>query len=133
MDSANPAMNQTKADRLVDVDATSDQRTYALLMHMSLLANLVTGGLGIVVALVMWLIKKGDSPFIDDHGREAINFQITMIGYIVVALALGFIICVFWLLIPVIQVLGLVGMILAAIAANRGEYFRYPATIRLIH
>ncbi len=132
---ASPAMKtQTNTDRLVDADSSSDERTYALLLHLSLLAHLVTGGLGVLVPVVMWLIKKGDSPFIDDHGREAINFQISLILYTLMTGVLAIITCgVAAILIIGVYVLAIVGMIMAAGAANRGEYFRYPATIRLIH
>jgi uncharacterized Tic20 family protein len=79
----------------------------------------------------MWLIKKDTSPFLDDHGRESVNFQISLLIYMILGGVLtlcgvGFIIMV------AVPVLGLVGSIMAAVAANRGEYFRYPATIRLI-
>jgi len=120
-------------DRLVDENATSDERTYAVFTHLSLLAHLLTGGLGIVVAIIMWLIKRDTSPFIDDHGREAINFQLSLIiyliscGFLVIVCGIGLIIM------PFVYVLAIVGMIMAVMAANRGEYFRYPATIRFLH
>ena len=60
---------RTKPDRLVDEHAGSDERTFAVFMHLTVLANLVTGGVGIIAALVMWLVKRGDSPYLDDHGR----------------------------------------------------------------
>ena len=116
--------------RAVDPDATPDQRTYAMFTHLSLLAWHF--GLIVIPALVMWLVKRHESPFLDDHGKEALNFQISLVIYGVVGL----------LLIPACgigvvvwgaaYILGLVGMILGAVAANRGEYFRYPACIRLI-
>ena len=124
----------TTAERLVASDATSDQRTYSMLMHLSMLVPLLTAGPGIVVPLIMWLIKKGDSAFVDDHGREALNFQISMIIYGWGAAVLAAFTCGLSLvmLLPIL-VLSVVGMILAAIAANRGEYYRYPATIRFLH
>jgi len=125
--------DRTKPERLTDPDASSDDRTYAMLMHLSLLAHLATGGLGIVVALVMWLVKRGESPFIDDHGREAMNYQISLIIYLLLSVAIGAITCgVGLVLMPLIYVFGFIGMILAATSANRGEYFRYPATIRFL-
>jgi uncharacterized Tic20 family protein len=127
-----PAATHMTPHRLVDERATSDERTYATLLHLTMLAHLHTGGLGIVVALIMWLIKRNESPFIDDHGREAMNFQISMIIYMVASFVLVF--CGIGVVLAVaVYVVGLVGMIMAAMAAHRGEYFRYPVTIRFLH
>lgn len=119
------------SQRLVDPAAQEWERTYALFIHLSLLAFHVA--MPVIPALVMWLIKRDRSPFIDDHGREAINFQISLViyyfvgGALLVACGIGFV------MLAATYVLGLVGMIMAAVAANRGQYFRYPATIRFLH
>lgn len=128
--------------RLIDPDATSDERSYALLTHLSLLGHIIVPYVAIVVPAVMYLAKKGQSPFIDDHAKEAINFQITLILYTLILPALAALIGVLTcgvglvLLIPAVigpYILGLIGMVMAASAANRGEFFRYPMNIRLIH
>lgn len=121
-----------------DPDATSDERTYALFMHLSLLAHIPLSLLAIIIPIIMWSVKKDESPFLDDHGREAVNFQITLIIYSVLfailAVPIGFLTCgVGFLLAFFPYILGLVGMIKAAIAANRGEFYRYPMNIRFIH
>lgn len=115
--------------RVIDPDATPSERTYATLLHLTLL--LFHFVFPVIPALVMWQIKKDQSPFLDDHGKEAVNFQISVLIYglcsgLLMLVGIGF------LLLPVVYVLGIVGMILGAVAANRGEYFRYPACIRLI-
>ena len=115
--------------RVVDPNVQPWERTYGLLLHLTQLLHLP---IPVLPALIMWLIKKDESPFIDDHGREAVNFQISLLIYYVISgvlvlCGIGFILCfATW-------VLGLVGMILAAIAANKGEYYRYPACIRFLH
>jgi uncharacterized protein len=125
--------------RAVEPNVTDDEKTWALLMHLSLLGHLVVPFLTVLAPLFMWTSKKDKSPFIDDHGREALNFQITLIIYSfalpAIAALIGLITCGvgFLLLIPAAllpYVLGIVGMIPAAMAANRGEYYRYPMTIR---
>ncbi|MCC6661847.1 MAG: DUF4870 domain-containing protein [Phycisphaerales bacterium] len=116
--------------RLVDGSADHGDRVYAMVMHLTLLAGHALMLVGPV--LVMWLIRRKESGFLDDHGKEALNFQITLLAYGVTAFALSFV----WiglLLYPVIYVLGIVGMVLAARAANRGEFFRYPATLRFVN
>lgn len=118
--------------KLVDPYANSGDRTYAIFLHLTLLISQIT--LPIVPVLVMWLIKKDQSPFLDDHGKESLNFQIALllytIGFVIVGiltLGLGLL-----LLIP-LWILGMVCMVLAAVAASRGEYYRYPACLRLVH
>jgi uncharacterized Tic20 family protein len=83
-------------------------------------------------------VKKDSSPFLDHHGREALNFQITVM---LVMLALGsvtFVLMFFIigiLLVPVMMIVGilaLVAEIIAAIAAQKGEWHRYPFCLRLV-
>lgn len=127
--------------RAFEPGVTDDEKTWAMLMHLSLLAHLIVPYVSIVVAVIMWLHKKGESRYIDDHGREVVNFQITLLIYSFVlpiaVLLLGVITCGagLLLLIPAALlpfVLGVVGMIMGSMAANRGEYFRYPMTIRFL-
>jgi uncharacterized protein len=115
------------------VMVTEEDKTLAMLCH---LLAIFTGFLG---PLVVWLVKKDRSPFIDHHGREALNFQITLL---LVMLGLGsatFILMFVFvgiLLIPVMMVVGilaLVAEILAAIAAQNGAWHRYPCNLRLIN
>jgi uncharacterized Tic20 family protein len=87
--------------------------------------------LNIVAPLVLWLIKKDSMPFVNDQGKEVLNFQIT--------LSIVFFICLltFWLILPMVIAFGvaiaaIVLMILAAIKANDGIAYRYPFTLRLI-
>ncbi len=121
--------------RAYDPDATPDERTFALMMHLTLLGHVLLWGIAIAAPLIMWSIKKDESPFLDDHGREALNFQISLIIYTIFIFPLGLITCgIGFVVFPILlYVLGLIGMIQAAIAANRGEFYRYPMTIRFIH
>jgi uncharacterized protein len=117
-----------------DPDATSDERTFALFMHLGLLGHLVISVLAILIPIIMWSMKKEESPFLDDHGREAINFQISLMLISLLLIPVGFLTCgaAFFLYIP-LYVLAIIGMIQAAIAANRGEFYRYPMTMRFLH
>lgn len=123
--------------RAYDPDATDDERTYALFLHLSLLGHLVAPVIVIAAPIIMWAIKKDESPFLDDHGREAINFQISLIIWSVifgvVSVPLGFITCgVGFAVAFVPTVLGLIGMIQASVAGNRGEFYRYPMSFRFL-
>ncbi len=119
--------------RAYDPDATDDERTYALLMHLTLLGHIVLSLLAIIAPIIMWQVKKDQSPFLDDHGREAVNFQISLVIISIILIPIGIITCSagFFLYIP-LYVLALIGMIQAAQAANRGEFYRYPMTFRFV-
>jgi len=120
--------------RVVHPGVTDDERTWATFMHLSILAHIVLSGFAIALPIIMWQVKKKDSPFLDDHGKEAVNFQLSLIIYSLLAVPLGFLTCgVLFVVAGLVWVLGLVGMIFASLAANRGEFYRYPMTIRLIH
>jgi uncharacterized Tic20 family protein len=106
-----------------------DDRTFGMLAH---LLGALTSFVG---PLVIWLIKKEESPFVDDQGKESLNFQITVgIGY-VAATVLGMVPvvgCVTVMLIPAIWIGGMVFSILACLKANEGVRYRYPFALRLI-
>jgi hypothetical protein len=104
---------------------TSDERIIAMLCH--LLAFLS----GFVGPIVLWAVKKDESPFVDAHGKEAINFHITVLIYSVVTLMLCFVLVGF-LLIPVVGLLAIISPIVGAVKAANGQPFRYPLAIRLI-
>ncbi|MGJ8637007.1 MAG: DUF4870 domain-containing protein [Phycisphaerales bacterium] len=123
--------------RAFDPDVSADERSTALFLHLSLLAHLVLSLIAILIPIILWQVKKDESPFLDDHGREAVNFQITLILYsfifTIAAIPIGFLTCgVGFALAFVPYVLGIVGMIQASQAANRGEFYRYPMTMRFV-
>ncbi|NUR87962.1 MAG: DUF4870 domain-containing protein [Nonomuraea sp.] len=103
----------------------TDDTTMAMLSHL----------LGLLVSwvgpLIIYLMKKDESPYVRDQAAEALNFQITMfIGYIVAGVLT--IILIGLLLLPVVWLVSLIFHIQAAIATNKGENYRYPFAIRLI-
>ncbi|MEQ8769004.1 MAG: DUF4870 domain-containing protein [Phycisphaerales bacterium] len=128
--------------RYFDPDVPDDEKTFGLLGHLSVLGHLIVPVVAIITPIVLYSMKKKEAPFAADHLREAINFQITLILYSVV---LPIVVTIFGvltlgigllLLIPVAflpYILGLVGVIMASMAAQRGEYYRYPMTIRFLH
>ena len=91
------------------------------------LATSITFG-GAAGALVVWLLKRNESEVIDRNGREALNFQISMLLWI--AIAAWSVVGVVAL--PVLAVLNVVFPIIAAIATSKGEEYRYPLTVRFL-
>jgi len=102
------------------------------LCHASALLGLFFHFLGHILGpLAVWLIKRGDSPEIDAHGKESLNFQISMLIYDAIAAIL----CIFLIGIPILialWVLNTVLVIIASVKAGEGKFYQYPFTIRFI-
>lgn len=109
------------------------ERLWCMLCHLSALINLIVWipAVNILGPLTIWAWKKNEFPSIDREGKEAMNFQITLMIYAVIAFVLCFIF-IGWLLLPVIYVGGIVLVIIASIKTNNGEKYSYPFTIRFI-
>ena len=105
------------------VDEKQD-RTLAMLCHLG-------GLLSFVPALVIWLLKKDESELIDDQGKEALNFQITIFIFFAVSSA-SMLILIGFLLVPAVWVFYVIMIILASVKTNNGERYRYPLCIRFI-
>lgn len=106
-------------------EISSDDRLFAVFAHLGTIIG------GFLVPLVIWLIKKDDSKFVDYHGKEALNFQITIfIGYVVGGILTILLIGVFVLF--ACWILSVVCAIMAALKANNGESYRYPVSWRII-
>lgn len=112
--------------------ADTRERTWALAAHLSALSIFAGVPFGNVLGpLVVWLIKKDEMPLVDDQGKEALNFQISMTLYLFAAIV-AVVVLVGLVLIPLVLIFGLVMPIVAAIRSYDGEYYRYPLTIRFI-
>jgi hypothetical protein len=104
--------------------------TWGMLCHLAALAWFLPLG-HLLGPLVVWLVKKDEHPFIDEQGKESLNFQISMTIYGSVA-ALTLLVIIGILLLPAVFIADVVLTIVAAIKASNGESYRYPLTIRFI-
>ena len=112
--------------------ASEEARKWAMICHLVALVGLLGNGIGFVVGpLVVWLLKKDEDPFIDEQGKEAVNFQITMMIAALISVALMLILIGF-LLITIVGAMMIIFPIIGASKANAGEHYRYPLTIRFI-
>jgi len=100
-------------------------------MNMAMLAHLLAIFTWFLGPLIIWLIKKEDSPYVDRHGKEALNFQIT-ISLAFIASGFLSLACIGIVLMPVVWVVDIIFCIIAAVKASRGEEYRYPVSIRLV-
>lgn len=114
-----------------DREASLEARQWAMFAHLSALAGLIIPFGNVLGPLIIWQIKKNEFPFVDDQGKEALNFQITVAiaGLISVVLML---ILIGILLIFAVGIAALVFCIIGGIKANEGERYRYPFALRLI-
>lgn len=115
-----------------DVRSLSEsERNWAMLCHLSAFAGFFFPFGGIIGPLICWLSRKDESPWVDDNGKASMNFQLSILLYIVLVIPLCFILVG----IPIIIFLGLLKIIcivIASIKASKGEKFRYPLAIPFI-
>lgn len=110
---------------------SSEDRMWGMLCHLGVLGGHFIPFGNIIIPLVIWLIKRESSSFVDYHGKESLNFQISLMIYLGIAILLSFVLIGLLLLIP-LWIFGVVMVIIAGLKANEGEYYRYPLTIRFI-
>jgi len=113
-----------------------DARTWAMLCHLSSVTGLspllpVVGA--VVGPLIIWQLKRDEFDFVDEQGRRAVNFQISMLLYALVGL---FLCLPFSILMPLVicavVIIDLIFLVIAAVKANNGEHYRCPLTIRFL-
>jgi uncharacterized Tic20 family protein len=116
--------------------AASDTTTWAMAAHLTAFAAIFVG-LPFIGPLIVYLVKK-DNPFVRRHAAEALNFNLSLMIYTLVLAAVTFVLLLLivgLLLIPLFFVLfigWIVFVIMASIAASRGEEYSYPLTIRFV-
>ena len=135
---------------------TESERQWAAMAHLSaltlaLLTSWFAGFAGVLAATVVYLVKRGDSPFASEHALEALNFNLSMFIYACAAMVIGVVLVgatvltlgigllvtapaglVLVLAMIAIAVMWLVCSIVATIKAWNGEHYRYPFTLRLV-
>jgi uncharacterized Tic20 family protein len=112
-----------KTDPLTPIDSTQDDRTMAMLCHIG-------GAFGFLIPLIIWMVKKDQSRFVDDQGKEALNFHLTvLIAHLIGAVTICF---TFGLINVAVMVVALIFSIMGGMEANKGVRYRYPMCIRFI-
>ena len=111
---------------------TQDERTWGMLAHLSAFSCFLIPPLGVVIGpLIVWLIKRDQSAFVADQGKESLNFNISVLlaaficgvlVFVLIGILLGVALFIFWLAMTIV----------AAIKASEGVRYRYPFTLRLL-
>ena len=124
--------NPTEEKKEVVKSNQTQERIWAIFCHLSAFVVFVGIPLGNILGpLVIWLIKKNEMPLVDEEGKEAINFQISITIYTGIAFILCFIAIGLLLIFPVI-LFNVILIIIASVKTSNGEKFHYPCTIRFI-
>jgi uncharacterized Tic20 family protein len=116
----------------------SQVRTWNMLCHLSALAGYIIPFGNVLGPLIIWQIKKNEFPSVEEHGKAALNFQITVLIGVFVGITAAVLlsaVCIGFLFIPAVVAIGLCGLVFAVIAgikANNGEPYRYPWSLNLV-
>jgi uncharacterized Tic20 family protein len=108
----------SKSSKKKNGKLTDDDKLWGMLAHLSPLI-----GLGIIGPLIVMIMYKDKSKFVARHATEALNFDITM-------LIISLVTCGFGLIVA--APMSLIFHIIAGLAANKGEEYQYPMTIRMV-
>lgn len=128
-------MNETNADSVSTAAATGvptqDERTWGMLAHLTAFAGLILPLCNVIGPLVVWMVKREQSAFVADQGKEALNFNISvliagvicgLLVYVFIGILLGVGLFIYWLAMTIV----------AGIKAGEGVRYRYPFAVRLV-
>jgi uncharacterized protein len=119
-------------DTTLDTEENKQARIWGMLCHLTALLGMIGIPLGNVLGpLIIWLIKKNTYPFVNEQGRESLNFQLSMTIYAIAAALLIFVKIGMPLLLLVAGI-NFILVIIASIRAFNGETYTYPLAMRLI-
>jgi uncharacterized Tic20 family protein len=122
------ATNQENTQQPV---TNKDETMWAMFCHLSGLAGFIIPFGNIIGPLVVWVIKKDEYPLVNDQGKEALNFQISMTIYILVSVVLIFV-AIGILFLIALALFAIFAIVIASIKASEGKKYRYPLTIRFL-
>jgi uncharacterized Tic20 family protein len=116
------------------VETSKDAKMWGMFCHLGGLAMFLSVPFPfshVIVPLILWLIKKDDFKYVDEQGKEALNFQISIAIAIIICIPLCFIVIGLFLL-PVVAIFNFVMIIIASIETSNGNAYRYPLTLRIV-
>lgn len=108
-----------------------DERMWGMMCHLLAFSGYLIPFGSVLGPLVIWMIKKDEMPFVDDQGKESLNFQLTMLIAVIVS-AILILVLIGIPMLCVLIIFQIVVIIMAAVKANDGIKYRYPYTIRFI-
>ncbi len=109
-----------------------ENKQLLVILHLSQLFDLISGFGGLIIPFVLWITKKEEVFEMDYHGKNVINFQLSMFLYSLLAIPMIFFFGLGYILLGVIALLILFFSIINAINASKGRDSHYPFSIRFI-
>ena len=128
------AVNDAEAsssETQVEYEISDDERTWGIFVHAAAFAGFIIPFGNILGPLVLWAIKKEESQFVDENGKQALNFQITWTIFLIIS-ALSILVLVGFVLLPLVALAWVVLVVLAIIRASNNQVYDYPLTIEFI-
>jgi hypothetical protein len=130
-------MTETLFDEPPVTGVTTQERQWAMFAHLSALIAMWFGYLTFLGPLIIWLIKKSEMPYVDQQGKEAINFHLNMLGWAIVmglvaVVTLGIGLIIVAPLGVALVIYSIIMPIVAAGSCNSGEPYRYPYVFRIV-
>ena len=109
-----------------------EEKNWAVAIHLASFAGYIGIPFGHILGpLILWLVKKDSSPFLDEVGKETVNYNISIILWFILCIPLCFILIGIPMLIG-LAIMDIIVTIMAAVAASNGQQYKYPLTIRFI-
>ena len=110
---------------------TKTDKDFGLLVYASSFIGYLVPLGSILGPLIIWLMKREESAFVDQCGRSCLNFKLSLLIYVIISAVLALVGIGFILLI-LLGIFDLVCTVLAIIKASEGKVYRYPLTIKFI-
>jgi uncharacterized Tic20 family protein len=110
---------------------TESERNWAMLCHLSAFSGFFFPFGGIIGPLICWLSRKDESAWVDENGKAAMNFNLSILLYSVLMIPLCFILIGF-LFLGFLGTLKIICIIIASVKGSKGEKFKYPLAIPFI-
>lgn len=112
-------------------DVSKEEKNLAVIMHLGVLAGIFIPFIGLLIPVVIWGLKRNESPFLDDQGKEVMNLILNVLILGVLISILCIIVIGFIFLVPLILFV-IIAPIIAAVRCSNGLYYKYPFIFRFI-
>ena len=124
---------EKKAPETVQTNTSllDDERMLASFCHLGGLVGMLFPPMNIIIPLILYLVYRDKYELVADQGKEAVNFQLSLLIFIIVGILLVFV-AIGIVVLPLLMIFALIVIIIAALRARDGEKYRYPFAIRFI-
>ncbi len=110
---------------------SQDDKNMGIVVHVASFAGYLIPFGSILGPLIVWLMKRDEIPFVDECGRNCLNFKISMLIWVMVSFVLMFV-GIGFILIGLLAIIDIVLTIIAAMKASEGVCYKYPLSIQFL-